>query len=299
MKDSAKFADLGSKLSGSLNSLKDSAKNAANSAANSVKDSANKTMNNIKNDLQNKANNANQFNQSAKNALKDKAFAKFNDFKNSIPKNKAEAAMTGMALVFKFLWNLIRFLIIITISVPLGGFFCLLYFVVYSIYAMLFYYDRDIPKIQAVFRDMLFFIDNKKIEIPKENPTFFQSFMKKFNEYIEYISDNFFIIVYLLAFISSLYNAQSNITNSYLRNALYVIDLTFIFSILGYLIYLIKSKFNITSVKDALEKMQSTQPLEKNYDSSVNTFITAVLSTYGLTMGGIGYYISLMVLFNK
>jgi hypothetical protein len=142
--------------------------------------------------------------------------------KQAAPKSKADAG----ASVLKIIWNCVRFLIIITISVPFGALFCVGYFIFYSLYAMIYYYDRDFTKIAAAFSDMLKFIDNKKeTDIPRPSDSLFQLFVKKFYEYLEYISDNLFIIVYLITFIVFLTDSQKTITNSTMRNALYVIDL--------------------------------------------------------------------------
>jgi hypothetical protein len=215
---------------------------------------------------------------------------------NIIPKSKADLGMS----VGNILWNCIRFLFVITISVPVGAIFCAAYFIFYSLYAMVYYYDRDFTKIMAVFIDMLKFIDNKKEEnnaLPTD--TTFQLFVKKFYEYLEYISDNFFIIVYLITFFILLGDSQKNISNNTFRNTLYFIDLSFIFIILGYLYYIIKSRFNISSVEDFINLANgSRDPQPKNYDNSASAFNMANYGVYGLTMAGIFYVFWSLVQYN-
>jgi len=215
---------------------------------------------------------------------------------NAAPKSKADAA----ASVLKILWNCVRFLVVITISVPFGALFCVGYFIFYSLYAMLYYYDRDFTKIMSAFIEMLEFIDNKKPEdAPKPTDSTFQLFVKKLYEYMEYISDNFFIIVYLITFFILLGDSQKNITNNTLRNALYFIDLSFIFMILAYLYYIIKSRFNISSMDDLISLANgSREPQPKNYDGSASGFNTANYGVYGLTMAGVIYMLYSVIEFN-
>jgi hypothetical protein len=211
-------------------------------------------------------------------------------------KSKADAA----ASVGKIIWNCIRFLFVITISVPVGAIFCAAYFVFYSLYAMVYYYDRDFTKIMAAFKDMLKFIDNKKEEnneLPTD--TTFQLCVKKFYEYLEYISDNFFIIVYLITFFILLGDSQKNITNNTFRNTLYMIDLSFIFIILAYLYYIIKSRFNISSIDDFMNLANgSVKPGEKNYDGPASAFNMANYGVYGLTMASVFYVFWSLVQYN-
>jgi len=215
---------------------------------------------------------------------------------NLKPKSKADMGMS----VLKIIWNCVRFLIIITISVPFGAIFCAAYFIFYSLYAMIYYYDRDFTKIMAAFTDMLKFIDNKKEEnnaLPTD--TTFQLCVKKFYEYLEYISDNFFIIVYLITFFILLGDSQKNITNNTFRNTLYFIDLSFIFIFLAYLYYIIKSRFNISSIDEFMSLANgSRQAPPKNYDGSASAFNMANYGVYGLTMAGIFYVFWSLVQYN-
>uniref|UniRef100_A0A6C0LC93 Uncharacterized protein n=1 Tax=viral metagenome TaxID=1070528 RepID=A0A6C0LC93_9ZZZZ len=215
---------------------------------------------------------------------------------NLKPKSKAAAAQS----ILKIIWNCIRFLIVITISVPFGAIFCAAYFVFYSLYAMVYYYDRDFTKIMAAFIDMLQFIDNKKEENnARPEDTTFQLCVKKFYEYLEYISDNFFIIVYLITFFILLGDSQKNISNNTFRNTLYFIDLSFIFIILSYLYYIIKSRFNISSINDMINIANgSVKPGEKNYNGSASAFNMANYGVYGLTMASVFYVFWSLVQYN-
>lgn len=215
---------------------------------------------------------------------------------NLKPKSKADMGMS----ILKIIWNCIRFLIVITISVPFGAIFCAAYFIFYSLYAMVYYYDRDFTKIMAAFIDMLKFIDNKKDENnARPEDTTFQLCVKKFYEYLEYISDNFFIIVYLITFFILLGDSQKNITNNTFRNTLYMIDLSFIFMILAYLYYIIKSRFNISSIDDFMNLAKGTsQAPPKNYDGPASAFNMANYGVYGLTMASVFYVFCSLVQYN-
>jgi hypothetical protein len=195
--------------------------------------------------------------------------------------------------VFKIIWNIVRFLIIISISLPLGGLFCFIYFVFYSLFAMLYYSNWDPWKVAEVFKEVLRFVDNKKIDITgKEDPSLFETILLKINQYMEYISDNLFILVFLLAFIYSLTDSLNKVKNNTLRSTLYFIDISFIFIIIIFLIYLIKAKFNISSFTEAvdvLKNINNKTPIEKNYDTSTDIFFFVNLATYGLTLGTLGY----------
>jgi hypothetical protein len=209
---------------------------------------------------------------------------------------------TSFAGVFNLIWNVIRFLIIISISVPIGGFFCLVYFVFYSLFAMLYYNQWNTTLVSGVFKEMLKFLDNAKISISQENPSFFEMFIKTFNDYIEYISDYFFIIVLLIAFIYSLTDSLKNITNSTLRGSLYFLDISIIFMILIFLIYIIKSKFSISSFEhlgELLNKFKNSDKIEKDYDFSVTIFYLLNLGLFLGSLGTLGYFLLLVVGFIK
>lgn len=209
---------------------------------------------------------------------------------------------TSFTGVFNLIWNVIRFLIIISISVPIGGFFCLVYFVFYSLFAMLFYNQWNTTLVSGVFKEMLKFLDNAKISISQENPSFFEMFIKTFNDYVEYISDYFFIIVLLTAFIYSLTDSLKNVTNSTLRSSLYFLDISIIFMILIFLIYVIKSKFSISSFEhlgELLNKFKNSDKIEKDYDFSVTIFYLLNLGLFLGSLGTLGYFLLLIVGFIK
>jgi hypothetical protein len=160
---------------------------------------------------------------------------------NQDPNNKESTSQQTSMSVFKLIWNLIRFIIIMSISVPLGGFFCLFYFTFYSLFAMLYYSNWDLWKLAATYKDMLMFIDNKKIPITgKPNPSFFETLILKFNEYVEYISDNFLIITLLITFIYGTTDVVNNVKNTTLRSVLLYLFVSFIFIVVMFLIYIIK-----------------------------------------------------------
>jgi len=61
---------------------------------------------------------------------------------------------------------------------------------------------------------------------------------------------------------------------------------------------IIKSKFNIKDIADAMNLITNKVPIEKNYDSSRNIFFFANLLIYGLSLGGLGYFLMLFINFN-
>jgi len=236
-----------------------------------------------------------------KDRIKNKFMGKNNSGSSN---NTASSSITGQAAttVFNIIWNVIRFLIIISITVPLGGFFCLVYFVFYSIYAMLFYNSWDAIVVAETFKEMMKFLDGAKIDLiknKKENPSFYEMLIIKFNEYIEFISDNFFILVIMFTFIFITKDTLKNIVNITMKNTLFYLDISFIFMILMALLIIIKSKFNITDVAGAMNLITSTVPVEKNYNSSRDIFFFVNLLIYGLSLGGLGYFFMLFINFNK
>jgi hypothetical protein len=235
--------------------------------------------------------------------LKDTTQNKFMGRSNSSSSNNnnANSSISGQAAtsVFNIIWNIIRFLIIITITVPLGGIFCLVYFVFYSIYAMLFYNGWDANIVAETFKEMMKFLDNTKIDLTKKpNPSLYETLILKFNEYIEFISDNFLILVILFTFIFTLKDVLKNVINIAMKNTLFYLDISFIFIILTTLMIIIKSKFNIKDIADAMNLITNKVPIEKNYDSSRNIFFFANLLIYGLSLGGLGYFLMLFINFN-
>jgi hypothetical protein len=203
--------------------------------------------------------------------------------------NNHGATMTVLMII----WNIIRFLVTITISVPLGGFFCLFYFTFYSLFGMLYYSNWDVWKLAQTYKDMLMFIDNKKIGITgKPDPTFLELLILKVNEYLEYVSDNFLIIVILITFIYGLSDVASNIKDSALQSVLIFLFSFIILIVLTFLIYIIQVKFNITSFSDVTEvlnKLRTSAPIEKDYDSSTNIYFSINLMIYALSLGVISY----------
>jgi len=195
----------------------------------------------------------------------------------------------------------IRLILVMGISVPFGGILCLFYFVFYSIFAMLFYSNWDILRLKVIYKEMLKFIDNTKIDIPKKfNPktgkeehTFFETLILKINEYVEYISDNFLIITFLITFIYGATDVANNVNNSNLRTILLFLFISFIFIVVTFLFYVIKSKFNISSLDDAsglLNKMTTNIPVEeKDYDSSVTSYFYINLAIYISSLGLVSY----------
>jgi hypothetical protein len=195
----------------------------------------------------------------------------------------------------------IRLILVMGISVPLGGILCLFYFVFYSIFAMLFYSNWDILRLKVVYKEMLKFIDNTKINIPKKiNPktgeeehTFFETLILKVNEYVEYISDNFLLITFLITFIYGATDVANNVNNSNLRTILLFLFVSFIFIVVTFFFYLIKSKYNISSLSDAsglLDKMTTNTTLEeKDYDSSITNYFYINLAIYVSSLGLVSY----------
>jgi hypothetical protein len=219
-----------------------------------------------------------------------------NDYAERINKNYTGGApglqetAGGMMSVLKLIWNVIRFMIIITISVPLGGIFCGIYFIFYSLYAMFYYCNMDFNKTYEIFTDMLKFLDNHKVEFNKnaaEEQTFFEQLMQRFNEYFEYMSDNFFILVYLFTFVYLITDTQKKITNTTLRNTLYITELSIIFSIVGYLIYVIRSKYKVNSIHELAQILKNNTPIEKDYGLSADMFNVANMGVYGVTIIGL------------
>jgi hypothetical protein len=230
------------------------------------------------------------------------ASSAYKSAKENVSKYVPKPSATTVTTVFKIIWDIIRFLIIVGISVPIGGFFCIFYFVFYSIYAMLFYSDWDLNKVSDVFKDMLKFIDdpNQKVKFD-ENPTFFQMLIKKLNQYLEYFSDNIFILAFLYGFVRCLTDTLKNVTNTTLKNTLYMLDLSFIFIILFFLMYLIKAKFKLSSFSDIgqlAKNIMNSSPIEKDYDFSTSIFYLVNLSVFLLSSLSIGYLLLLIADYN-
>jgi gas vesicle protein len=282
------------------NAIGNNIKNAASSLKNNLQERASS----LKNNLQERASNFKDNIKNAANSYKDRVKQKFNsklqsyglggDGENQF--NARKAATT----VFNIIWNIIRFLIIITITVPLGGFFCLIYFVFYSIYAMLFYNSWDATKVSEKFKQMMIFLDNKKIDLittPKDVHSLYELFVIKFNEYIEFMSDNFFMLLFLFTFILMMNDSLKHIVNNAMRNTVFYIDFSFIFMVFMSLLIVIKSKFNINNVDDAVKWFMNKSP-EKNYDSARDIFFVVNLLIYILSLGGLGYFFMLFINFN-
>ena len=114
---------------------------------------------------------------------------------------------------------------------------------------------------------------------------------------LEYISDNFFLLVYLYLFIHNLAESQAKdindnwiITNSTLRSALYFFNLSIVIMFIFYLYYIIKTKFNVGSFDDMKAfAMGQLQPEPKDYSGSASAFNMSVLLIYGISGLGLGY----------
>jgi hypothetical protein len=69
--------------------------------------------------------------------------------------------------------------------------------------------------------------------------------------------------------------------------------------ILAYLYYIIKSRFNISSVEDLVNLANgSREPQPKNYDGPASAFNMANYGVYGLTMASVFYMFWTIVQYN-
>jgi len=181
--------------------------------------------------------------------------------------------------VLKILWNVIRFAIVFLISVPLAGILCVFYFILYSLYAIIFYCNLDNNLMKETFVNVLKFIDNKKeSDNPSETDTYFQKLVKKFYEYIEHISDNFVMIVYLITFIVFITDL-TNIKNTKFREVLYGLIGGFIAISMGGLFLNIRSRYG--SLYDIV---RGIKPPEKDYTNSAELFTAATYGMFAITM---------------
>jgi hypothetical protein len=181
--------------------------------------------------------------------------------------------------VLKLLWNVIRFAIVFIISVPLGGILCVFYFIFYSLYAVIFYCNLDNNLMKETFVNVLKFIDNKKeSDNPSETDTYFQKLVKKFYEYIEHISDNFVMIVYLITFIVFITDLTS-IKNTKFREVLYGLIGGFIAISMGGLFLNIRSRYG--SLYDIV---RGIKPPEKDYNNAAQLFTAATYGIFAITM---------------
>jgi len=203
-----------------------------------------------------------------------------------------EAATT----VFKIIWNICRFLVIVMISVPFAGLFCIIYFVIYSLFGIVICMGEDlnIEVVSSEFEGMLKFIDYRK-PLP-EDPTFFQNVLMVFNVMLEFVSDHFFILVYLLVFIYLLTDSFYNIKNITLKNVSIGVDAGFILLTLFYLMYVLKTKFK--SIQEFGSSFLRGRAGEKVYDASVKSFLLANAVVLGITVYSFCYTLYLFIKFN-
>jgi hypothetical protein len=100
--------------------------------------------------------------------------------------------------------------------------------------------DLNVDMVSLEFKNMLKFVDYKK-PLP-ENPTFFQNVEMMLNLMIEFVSDHFFIFVYLIVFVYLLSDSFFSIKNATLRNVLLGVNSGFLLLTLFYLLYIFKIK---------------------------------------------------------
>jgi hypothetical protein len=286
------------------------ASNAASAAKNAAKDFANNTRDTVsgaaaewkkkreealKKDAEERA----AKEQAKKEAKEAKMKARMQKLANAVPKTKKEAFF----LVLKIIWAFLRFCIIISISVPVGGVMCGVYFVLYSLFGMLFYNDWDAVKVSEVFKTMLKFIDDTKVTLnlkEGQSPTFSQLFVQKLNQYFEYFSDQFFIILLFAIFINFLTDTAKNVSssNSTFKNILCFIDISAIVIIFMTLLYIIKAKFKLSSLGDAgqlIKNLYNSVPVEKDYEFSTSAFYLLNSVVFAGTLGTIGYLLYIII----
>jgi hypothetical protein len=178
---------------------------------------------------------------------------------------KAQMATT----ILKILWDLIRFIVVIVVTIPIAGVFILIYVVFYSIYGILFYNGLKAENVAKIFKEMLIFIDKKDPDPveKEEKPTFFGKIMLKVHEFQNFLFNNFYTINYLIAFVAFIIIFYYMIKNARLKMALIYFDASLILISLSYLYYIIR--------KQAKESDQ----VKKDYDEPTNNFY---LITYGI-----------------
>jgi hypothetical protein len=106
------------------------------------------------------------------------------------------------------------------------------------------------------------------------------------------------MIAYLFAFVYIILDTKNNIKNLALRTILYYIDIAFISSIVGYLIYLIRVKYQFSSFSDAFEKIKSVMAtgnaMDKDHRGSAEILFLLNMAILALTIGGAGYVVFLI-----
>jgi len=286
-----------------IGNLKTAATGAINNAANNTRDTVSGAASEwkkqreeaLKKDAEERA----AKEQAKKDAKEAKMKARMQRLANAVPKTKKEAFF----LVLKIIWAFLRFCIIISISVPVGGVMCGVYFVLYSLFGMLFYNDWDAVKVSEVFKTMLKFIDDTKVTLnlkEGQSPTFSQLFIQKLNQYFEYFSDQFFIILLFAIFINFLTDTAKKVSssNSTFKNILCFIDISAIVIIFMTLLYVIKTKFKLTSIADAgnlIKNLYNSAPIEKDYDFSTSAFYLLNSGVFAITLGTVGYLLYIII----
>jgi hypothetical protein len=182
-------------------------------------------------------------------------------------------------LVLKFLWNAVRFLIVMFVTIPLAGIFLIIYFAFYSIYGMLFYNDMNASNVAKIFKDMMEYIDNEdKEEDDGKEKTFTAKVIIKAKELIYFLYNNFYTFNYLFVFLAFLGIFYFTITNTNLKTALMYIDGTFVFTTLIFLLYILK-------------KGAKSNTDDKDYDTSKDNFYAISYVVYPIISLITGGYI--------
>lgn len=126
------------------------------------------------------------------------------------------------------LWNVIRFIVIMMISVPLGGFLCCVYFIFYSLFGMVFYSRSSIVN---DFKDMLSYAEDAKSDIsetPCQPLEWYKKIFQLLNKFSDVIYNIIFFITAIILLIYASVDSQTNMISSTIKNTLLIINVTLI-----------------------------------------------------------------------
>lgn len=114
-----------------------------------------------------------------------------------------------------FLYYLIRFIIIVIVSVPVGTMFCGLYFLFYSLFGISMYQNVDFVIIQEINRYVIATSNFSSVEKPTCQPVgWFRDFINKCMAILNVIMDIFYLKLFAISYIITLLFAAFNFNKS-------------------------------------------------------------------------------------
>jgi hypothetical protein len=179
-----------------------------------------------------------------------------------IPSNEIfHKAMTLYQPILILFTNILLFIVVITTNVPLAGFLCVLYFLFYSLFGMLFYNSFNPIQLFTTFNEMMLYIKGQNVNIfenPCREPTWYEKILDKMNQLLDFSYSFIFQLAFIIIIIYAIVDGQKNMSSNLLKQNLLIIDIMLIVVMLSQLYSSMKTDASSKESDDVITEVPKT-----------------------------------------